>query len=775
MGAKVTPVRRVEACAFMATPDMDALLARMTLDEKLAQLGCVWCTALVDDDAFSPDAAARRLEHGIGEITRIGATTGLRPRARAAFTNEIQRYLVEHTRLGIPAIVHEESTAGLCARNATQFPQAIGLASTWDPDLVERIGGVIREQMVATGARHTLAPVLDVARDPRWGRVEETYGESAYLAGRIGVAYVRGVQSDLTHGVAATGKHFLGYAFSDGGLNHAPVHLGARELREVVAEPFRAAIAEAGLATVMNSYASIDGLPCGGSKAILDDLLRGELGFTGSVVADYSTTELLVSHHRIAATKGEAARRALEAGLDMELPQLDCYGPPLRALVEAGEVDLALVDRSVRRVLALKEQLGLFDDPYVDEGAADAAYDRASDRTLAREAAVKSLVLLRNDHHVLPLSPDARIAVIGPAADDVRLLQGDYSYPAHTEIVQPRDRDGRLIERAGDFAPGPYYPESITPLAGIRAVAPRATYAKGSGVRSTQTEGFDEAVAHARDADVAVCFVGGRSGLMPDCTSGEFRDVSDLGLPGVQLALVQAVVETGTPTVVVVLSGRAHALPWIAEHAAALLYAWVPGEQGGAAIADVLFGVESPSGRLPISLPRSAGHLPTHHDHRAGGGRSAIFGDYVDAPAWPLFFFGHGLTYTTFEYDALRVPTTATTDAPWAIEVDLRNTGTRAGTEVVQLYLRDEVARVARPDRQLAGFTRVDLAPGESATVRFTVDPTSLAYYDEAMRLVIEPGATRVMAGGLEQTFTVTGGEREIAPNDRRPASALLT
>src|SRR5689334_17392767 len=413
--------------------DIEALLARMTLDEKLAQLGCVWCTALVEDDAFSPDAASHWLEHGIGEITRIGATTGLGPRDRAAFTNAIQRYLAERTRLGIPAIVHEESTAGLCARDATQFPQAIGLASTWDPDMVERIGGVIREQMVATGARHTLAPVLDVARDPRWGRVEETYGESAYLASRLGVAYVRGVQGDLADGVAATGKHFLGYALSDGGLNHAPVQLGERELREVVAEPFRAAIAEAGLATVMNSYASVDGLPCGGSKAILDDLLRGELGFTGTVVADYSTTELLVSHHRVAATKGDAARRALEAGLDMELPQLDCYGPPLRALVERGDVDVALVDRSVRRVLALKESLGLFERPYVDEAAAAHAYARPADRALAREAAVKSLVLLRNEGALLPLPTDARVAVIGPAADDERLLQGDYSYPAHTE------------------------------------------------------------------------------------------------------------------------------------------------------------------------------------------------------------------------------------------------------------------------------------------------------------------------------------------------------
>ena len=759
--------------------DIDAVLARMTLDEKLAQLGCVWCTALVRGDAFSTEAADRLLTHGIGEITRIGATTGLRPRERAAFTNAIQRYLVEHTRLGIPAIVHEESTAGLCARDATQFPQAIGLASTWDPVLVERIGTVIRDQMVATGARHTLAPVLDVARDPRWGRVEETYGESAYLAARLGVAYVRGVQGDLSTGVAATGKHFLGYALSEGGLNHAPVQLGARELREVAAEPFRAAIAEAGLATVMNSYASVDGLPCGGSKAILDDLLRGELAFDGVVVADYSTTELLMSHHRIAATKGEAARRALEAGLDMELPQLDCYGAPLRELVEAGEVDVALVDRSVRRVLALKDALGLFDAPYVDEEAAVVAYGRASDKALAREAAVESLVLLRNEGGLLPLSTDQRIAVIGPAADDVRLLQGDYSYPAHTEIVQPRDRSGRVIEPAGDFAPGPYYPESVTPLAGIRALVASTgragvTYAKGSGVRGERTNGIAEAIACADAADVAVCCVGGRSGLMPDCTSGEFRDVSDLGLPGVQQQLVEAVVAIGTPTVVVVLSGRVHALRWIAEHVPALLYAWVPGEQGGGAIADVLFGVSSPSGRLPISMPRSAGHIPVHHDHRAGGGRSQIFGDYVDAPAWPLFFFGHGLTYTTFAYDRLRVSGDTRTDAPFVIEVDVRNTGTRDGTEVVQLYLRDEVARVARPDRQLAGFTRMTLAPGESATARFRVDPSQLAYYDEQMRLVIEPGDVRVMAGGLEAGFALTGSERAIDPNDRRPTVASV-
>jgi beta-glucosidase len=502
---------------------IDDLLARMTLDEKLAQLGCVWSTALVEDDAFSEKAAASLLEHGIGEITRIGASTGLRPRERAALANAIQTYLAEHTRLGIPAIVHEESTAGLCARDATQFPQAIGLASTWDPDLIERLGAVIRAQMASTGARHTLAPVLDIARDPRWGRTEETYGESAYLVGRIGVAYVRGVQSDLADGVAATGKHFLGYGLSEGGMNHAPVHLGPRELREVYAEPFRAAIAEAGLATVMNAYNSIDGLACGGSKAVLDDLLRGELGFTGTVVADYFTTTLLISHHRVASTPADAGRRALEAGLDMELPNLDCYGAPLKELVERGVVDVALVDRSVRRVLALKERLGLFDRPYVDEDAVDRAYGQATHVALAREVARESLVVLENDG-TLPIDASMRVAVVGPAADDVRLLQGDYSYPAHTEIIWKRDGDAGLLPQGGGaFAPGAYYPESVTPLAGLRARFANVRDARGCDLLGDDTSGIADAVALARDSDVAVCCVGGRSGLLRDCTSGEPR------------------------------------------------------------------------------------------------------------------------------------------------------------------------------------------------------------------------------------------------------------
>lgn len=748
---------------------VEDLLARMTLDEKLAQLGCVWSTQLVADDAFSPERARELLRHGTGQITRIGASTGLRPAESAAFANAIQRFLVEETRLGIPAIIHEESTAGFTARDATQFPQAIGLASTWNPGLIEQVGAVIRAQMLAVGARQTLAPVLDVARDPRWGRTEETYGEDPYLVGRLGVAYVRGVQGgDLGAGVVATGKHFLGYGASEGGLNHAPAHLGPRELREVYARPFAEAIRAAGLAAVMNAYNDIDGLPCGGSAAILDDLLRGELGFDGVVVADYYTTMLLCSFHRVAADRGAAGRIALTAGLDVDLPQLDCFGEPLKAEVEAGRVPLALVDRAVRRVLRQKLALGLFERPFVDAAAAPAAYQTPAQRALARTVAQQSIVLLKNDGGLLPLSPALRrIAVLGPTADDPRLLQGDYSYPAHLEIIYKaagRRAAADIAPRADAvaFRPGPYFVPMVTPLAGIRAAVGASTvvtHVAGCAVSGDDASGLAAAVAAARDADVAVVCVGGRSGLMPDCTSGEFRDASDLGLTGVQQQLVEAVVATGTPTVVVLVNGRVLALPWIAAQVPAVVEAWLPGEEGGAALAEVLFGRVDPSGRLPISLPRTVGQVPVYHGHKSGGGRSQMLGDYTDGPTTPLFPFGHGLSYTRFAYADLAIdPPRATADAAIAIACTVTNAGDRAGTEVVQLYVRDLVASVTRPVRQLVGFARLELAPGAARRVRFRLDPSQLAFLDAAMRFVVEPGEFQVMLGASSADIRLEGG-----------------
>ena len=755
---------------------VEDLLGRMTVAEKLAQIGSIWITELVQGDRFDAEVVAAKLEHGIGHVTRIGASTGLRPAASARLMNQIQRVAVERTRLGIPVMVHEEAVAGYCGRDATQFPQAIGLAATWDESLVMEVADAIRRQMVAVGARHALSPVLDVARDARWGRVEETYGEDPYLVGRMGTAYVRGLQGeDLRDGVIATGKHFLGYAMSEGGMNHAPVHLGPRELREVYAEPFAAAIRDAGLASIMNSYSSIDGLPCAGSPAILDDLLRGELGFDGVVVADYFAVELLISHHRVAADRGDAGARALRAGLDLELPGRACYGEPLESRLADGTLAIELVDEAVRRVLRSKFQVGLFEDPYVDEGQAAAAFDTASDRALARRAATESLVLLQNQGDLLPLDVAQlrRVAVVGPAADDPRLLQGDYHYPTHLEIIYERDGMPGLLGPAADpasargeqylpadggaFEPGPHFVHHVTPLDGIRAAIPdvEVTYAKGCDVTGDDTAGISLAAEAAASADAAVVFVGGRSGLTPGCTVGEARDATDLALTGVQAALVDAVVATATPTVVVVVSGRVHTLSTIAASVPAIVAAWLPGEEAGHAIADVLFGRTEPGGRLPISMPRTVGQVPIHHDHRSGGGRSQFYGDYTDAASTPLYAFGHGLTYTTFEYRDLDVAVSGSTSEPVVLHATVTNVGERRGSDVVQLYVRDEVASVARPYQQLVGFSRVELDPGEVATVAFEVHPSRLAFYDEAMRFVTEPGTFTFSVGSASDTAEV--------------------
>ena len=722
------------------------LLDRMTLTEKVAQLGGLWITDLVSPSGFDEGRAALHLEHGIGHVTRIGASTGLRPDESAALMNQVQQFAVERTRLGIPVVVHEESTGGYCARDATVFPQAIGLAATWDPSLVEDVAAVIRTQLRAVGARHTLAPVLDIARDPRWGRLEETYGENPILAGAIGSAYVRGLQTgDLREGVICTGKHFLGYGLPEGGMNHAPVQLGPRELREVFAEPFAAAIRESGLASVMNSYSAVDGLPCAGSAAILTDLLRDELGFDGVVVADYFAVALLITHHRTARDRAEAAMQALTAGLDLELPAFDCYRE-LTRLVDEGALDVALIDRAVRRVLRSKFDLGLFEQPYVDAERATAVFDTLPQRDLARRAAAASIVLLRNEEQLLPLDVArlGRVAVLGPLADSVRGLQGDYHYPAHAEIVYENDATSSpvLPQAGGAFTPGPHYTPHVTPLAALVSALgdwAEVEYEEGCAVSGDDRSDLEAAVRVAERADIALVFVGGESGLMPHSTVGEARDASALALTGVQQELVEAVVATETPTVVVVVGGRAFALPWIAEHVRSVLYAWLPGEEGGTAITDVLLGNVNPSGRLPVTLPRNVGQVPIHGTHLSGGGRTQFWGDYTDERSSPLFAFGHGLSYTTFAYDDVTAETGSTT-ATTTVRVTVTNTGARAGDEVVQLYVTDEVASVVRPFRSLVGFARVSLAPNESSTITFRVHPSRLAFYDPQMRFVCEPG-----------------------------------
>lgn len=764
------------------------LLGRMTLEEKVAQLGAMWLTALVQDEAFDPDQAAELLADGIGQVTRIGASTGLLADESAELGNAIQRVLVERTRLGIPTVIHEEGVGGFLHRGATTFPQGLGLAATWDVDLMAEVAEVIRVQMTAVGARHNLSPVLDVARDPRWGRVEETYGESPELCARMGVAYVQGLQTDdLANGVVCTGKHFLGYGSSLGGRNQAPVHLGGRELREVYAEPFAAAIREAGLASIMNSYSSIDGVPVAASRAMLTDLLRGELGFAGTVVADYFAVMQLHFNHMTASDPTESAIQALSAGLDIELPALDCY-KHLPNTVREGRIDESIIDESCARVLAQKMQLGLFENPYVDANAAPAVFDTPDQRALARRAASKGVILLKNDG-VLPLSTSiSKLAFIGPHADDPRLLQGDYHYPAHLEIIyQNRSAEmleamealgmeqgsDQLPEAGGTFSPGPHFTPHVTPLAGLQAALPdtEIIHAVGCADSGDDASGIDEAVAAAASADVAIVCVGARSGLVADATVGEARDATDLGLPGVQAQLVSEVAATGTPLVVVVISGRVHTLEDESAAANALLWSILPGEEGGSAIADVLTGAVNPAGRLPVTLPLHVGQIPLHHDMRRRGDRSEFYGNYVDRNTDALYWFGHGLSYTTYEYGEPSVVAGSTTEAT-AVSVPVANTGQRDGDEVVQLYATDEVASVARPIRELIGFARVAIPAGESRTVTFTIHPSRLAFHGLDMALIAEPGSFTFRIGSSsfdpnmrEATVELTG---DTASYDRR-------
>lgn len=745
---------------------VEDLITRMTLDEKIAQLGSFWVYEVLDGLTFSEAKAARLMAQGIGQVTRLGGASNLRPGQAAELANTIQKWLLDHTRLKIPAVIHEECCSGYMAFGATVFPQAIGIASTWEPELVAEMTGVIRRQMRSVGAHHALAPVLDIARDARWGRVEETFGEDPYLAARMGIGYVTGLQgADLKTGIVATGKHFVGYGMSEGGLNWAPPHIPERELREVFLYTFEAAVREARLASIMNGYHELDGIPCGSNRWLLTDILRGEWGFDGTVVSDYFAVTMLHTYHQLAQDKSEAAKQALEAGIDVELPGTDSYGDPLRQAVQSGFVREALVDQALRRVLAQKFALGVFEQPYVDVGAV--AFDTSADRALARKLAQSSIVLLKNAGGTLPLKKDVRtIAVIGPNADKTRNLFGDYAYPAHIEALQEMRvnnvfnlPDATDVQRVDDFI------EVISVLEAIRQkVSPQTTvrYAEGCGVLDPSTAGFAEAVAAAKDADVAVLVMGDKGGITLDCTSGEARDRAELTLPGVQADLVRAIYETGTPVALVLVNGRPVTLEWMADDIPAIVEAWFPGEEGAQAIADVLFGDVNPGGKLPISFPRTVGQVPVYYGHKPSGGRSQWLVNYVETSVEPQYPFGHGLSYTRFNFSNLHLDRSQVRPGESvSIRAEVTNIGDRTGDEVVQLYVRLNGASVTRPVKELKGFKRLTLQPGETRTVVFELPVNILAYYDRDMEWVVEPVAVEVMVGSssadlpLKANFTV--------------------
>jgi len=738
------------------------LLAGMTLDEKLAQLGSFNIYELQSKGILDQEKIESKLIHGIGQITRVAGGSTLDPSAAAAAANQIQKFLVEKTRMGIPAILHEECCCGAMVLGGTIYPQMIGLAATFQPELAKAMTKAVREQLIAIGARQGLSPVLDLARDPRWGRVEETFGEDPTLASHFGTAYVQGLQGDnLRRGVIATGKHFIGHSLSAGGLNCAPVSLGERELLDVFVVPFQAAIEEAGLASVMNSYPELDGEVVGTSRRILTELLREKLGFEGLVVSDYETISMIHTYHVVTEDKSTAAKMALEAGIDVELPTVYGYGEGLKAALEAGEIGMDLIDRSVRNHLQAKFELGLFENPFVDEGSVVEVFETEENRRLARDIAVKSMVLLKNEE-ILPLQKDlASIAVIGPNADSNRCMLGDYSYTSMSELLNSRaPEDSCFVEPDGRHL-AEHEIRVPTILDGIKSAVSAETeiiYARGCDFLIEDRSGFDGAVAAAAQAEAVILVLGDISGLTPSCTTGETRDCANLRLPGVQEELAQAVINVGKPVVVVLVNGRPYAIPWLQEQANAILEAWLPGEEGGNAAADVLFGDKNPGGKLPITFPRSAGQLPVFYNRKPSGMKSQWYIDYVDEKAAPLYEFGFGLSYTTFEYRSLAIDKKQAAPGEQVdISLEVQNTGNVAGDEVVQLYIRDEYASIPRPVKELKGFVRLALKPGESKTVTFHLPVDQLAFHNQDKALVLEAGKILVMLGSSSEDIRLHG------------------
>ncbi len=696
---------------------VDDLLSRMTLEEKVGQL--------VQYSGFNEERAAAIREGRVGSLLNV---TG------AENTNRVQRIAVEESRLGIPLLFGLDVIHGY----RTIFPIPLATASSWDPELVTAIETIAAREARASGVHWTFAPMVDIARDPRWGRIAEGAGEDPYLGAAMAAARVRGFQGDDVASpdhIIACLKHYVAYGAAVGGRDYNSVDMSERSLRGIYLPPFKAGVA-AGALSLMSGFNLLNGVPATANTFTINRVLRDEWGFAGFIVSDWNSVGELISHG-YAADARDAARLALEATIDMDMMG-DIYARQLADLVRDNVVSETLLDESVRRVLRAKFMLGLFDDPYVDRGTETAVILRDDHVAAARDAARKSMVLLKNDGALLPFSEDiGSIAVIGPLADNQTDLLGSWHARGRPE-------------------------DMVTVLAGIRrraAPTTTVTYARGSTVTGVETDGFAEAVEVARNADVAIVVVGER-----EFETGEAASRTRLGLPGVQQDLIEAVHQTGTPIVALIMSGRPLAIPWLAANVPAILQAWHPGIQGGNAVADLLWGDFNPSGKLTVSFPRSVGQVPIYYSRDITGRpptNERYTSKYLDSPNTPLYPFGYGLSYTTFEYGDLVL--SADTIAPggtMTVSATVRNTGDVAGAEVVQLYVRDLVASVVRPVKELEGFTKVFLEPGEAQTVQFTLGPGELGFYDRDMQWVVEPGDFKVWIGwssdeGLEGSFVV--------------------
>lgn len=768
------------------------LLARMTNEEKFAQMHALWLILSSDghhkertdlSDEFSGATAsvalAAQIQLGIGQITRPLGSRPVDPVEGVRALNRLQKTLVEDTRLGIPAMFHEECLVGLLCQDATLFPSALNYGSTWDPALIEQVAAAIREEAKSIGCHQGLAPVLDVSRDVRWGRTEETFGEDPYLVGLMACAYVRGLQGPKRD-LLATLKHFAGHSFSEGGRNHAPVHLGFHELNDTFLLPFEMAVKLAHAGSVMPAYHDIDNQPAHSDSYLLTEVLRRQWGFDGLIVADYGGISLLHQHHNVSADAAESAALAFNAGLDIELPKGDCAEHLAQAL-ERGLITMTTIDTIVARILREKFRLGLFEHPYVAENGIQ--LQREETRRLARQVALQSIVVLEN-HGILPLSPVAgqKLAVIGPTADDPLALLSGYSFPVHLIISDIDAQAGQVI----------------TPLQALRDLfgEDNIAYAKGCFILEKRQAGapvfpgdsgnalqvspvsknlslIPAAVALARQSEVALVFVGDLAGLFQSGTVGEGSDTDSLQLPGVQQQLLEQVVATGTPTIVVMTGGRPYNLNGLEDQLAGFMMAFAPGQEGGSAIADILGGNQSPSGRMVISVPKSAGAAPYYYNHKLKSGGTPIAFSF--GSRYP---FGYGQSWTHFAYHDFQL-----CGSPVAIEqgeivaqIVVTNSGPVPGVDVVQLYIRDMVASLVRPIQELKAFQRIELAPGESATLVFHIPTDMLNFTDRQGRRVVEPGEFEVQIGASSADIRAKGritvaGEYYVLPRTWRMES----
>jgi beta-glucosidase len=746
-GAQPKPLYKDASASVDAR--VEDLLSRMTPEEKLVQITTVWSKrdALFDANGKFNLATAKKLfPDGIGHVTRPSdrfpiidafSTVQRDERETVERVNAIQRYAINNTRLGIPAIFHEEGLHGYAARNATHFPQAIGLASTWDPALIERVFTVAAREIRARGSQLVLAPVVDVARDPRWGRFEETYGEDPYLASELGVAAVWGFQGRTLplarDRVFATLKHMTGHGQPEGGTNVGPATISERLLREVFFPPFQAAIQRGNAMAVMPSYNEIDGLPSHANVWLLKKVLRDEMGFQGAVVSDYWGIEQLQTIHHVEPDELNAGVRAFKAGVDFDLPNGEAFSHFPQALAE-GRVTQAEIDSAVRRMLKLKFLAGLFENPYADAKYAEQVTGNAEARALAEEAARRTVVLLKNDG-ILPLHASAlkTLAVIGPNAA-VAQLGGYANVPAHSVSILEgiRTKLGNRVR--------------VVTAEGVRLTDKGDWYEDQVVLADPQANRgrIAEAVQVAQGADAIVLAVGGSGATSREgWDSNHLGDAASLDLVGEQNDLARALFALGKPVVVVLINGRPQAVVEIAERSNALLEGWYLGQEGGTALADILFGDSNPGGKLPVTIPRSAGQLPLTYNEKPSSHRGYLFESKE-----PLFPFGFGLSYTTFEVGAPQLSATQIpANGKVTVSVPVRNTGAVAGDEVVQLYLRDVISSVTRPVKELRGFKRVTLAPGASTTVSFTLDSSAFALWDKDMKHVVEPGEFQIMVG----------------------------